>query len=348
MPASIPLPSPDFVGPLATTLDQADSLESLVRPLLELLQAVTGLEATYFTRIDSQAGQQQVLYAHNSGQGLVMPEALVVPWDDTLCRRALQSSQCWTAQVAELWGDSQAARELGIGTYTSTPVVGPAGELIGTLCGASAGQVLAMEGAERLLAMFAQLIGQYIARENLLTQLQLAHQALRESADTDALTGLPNRRALLQEIDRRLDRHAQAGTELVVCFIDLDGFKAINDCHGHLAGDRFLAAVGERLRRGQRPEDYCARLGGDEFVTLTSLGHVPEQDIELQLRQRLTQATSGRYDLGDGVVVDYSGASIGMTRANGETHAIALLARADAAMYRDKQQRRAAPPQPAG
>lgn len=343
MPTSVPLPSPAFVGPLADAIGHTETLEQLVRPLLQLMQAVTGLEATYLTYVDTAAGQQQVIYAHNTSERLTIPEKLFVPWDASLCRRALARGPGWFHDVAQRWSDSPVASSLGIATYAVAPIQDDRGRLIGTLCGASAEVMEPVEGSDQLLAMFAELISAHIAREDLIVQLRLAHQALRESADTDALTGLPNRRALLQEIDRRLEQHARAGTELVVGFIDLDGFKAINDRYGHVAGDRFLALIGERLRNGQRPEDYCARLGGDEFVTLTSLGHgEPDTDIEAGLRQRLLEATAGCYELDTGVVVHYPGASVGFSRASGQTHAIALLAHADAAMYRDKQKRRAA------
>ena len=238
------------------------------------------------------------------------------------------------------WPESRTARQLGITTFASTPVRDPAGKLLGTLCAASCDARPMVEGLERLMVMFAHLIGQFVSREQLIRQLHQAHEALRQSAATDALTGLPNRRALLQEIDRRLTMHAKAGTDLVISFIDLDDFKSINDRYGHVAGDRFLAAIAEQLRHGQRPEDYCARLGGDEFVTLTSLRHPAGSGIEEQLRARLLAATSGQFDLGNGTVIDYPGASIGLIRANGETHAIALLSRADAAMYNDKRRRR--------
>ena len=337
----VSLPDADFLARLDSSLSRTGTLEQFVRPLLDLLQAVTGMQSTYLTRIDETAGEQEVLFALNTSDDLTIPEKQVVPWDDTLCRRALLEGRLHIDDVQDCWGDSCFARQLGITSYASTPVRAADGALLGTLCSASARHTPLIEGSDHLLAMFARLISQFIEHENLIAQLHEAHEALRQSADTDALTGLPNRRALLQEIERRLAQHTVNGTDLVVSFVDLDGFKGINDRYGHVAGDRFLAAIADKLRKGQRPEDYCARLGGDEFVTLTSLGHVAEGDIEGQLRQRLAAATSGRFDLGDGLVIDYEGASIGLTRARGDTHAIALITRADSAMYRDKQRRRA-------
>lgn len=345
MSPSIALPSADFVGPLADSLRQARSLEELVRPLLELLQAVTGLDSTYLTRVDETAGVQQITHAYNTNPALHMPEQLIVPWADTLCRRALLEQLPCTNEVATHWGDSAAASELGIGTYASTPVHTADGQLIGTLCAASAGRADIAEGAERLLRMFAALIGQHIERERLIEQLHIAHQALQLTADTDALTGLPNRRALMQELDRRLHQHAQANTQLLVGFIDLDGFKQINDRWGHAAGDRFLSQIAQRLRQAQRPEDYCARLGGDEFVILVSLGHTfadEQHDTVIdQIEQRLEAMTCGHFQLGPDISLDYQGPSIGLIRVDGSSNATEVLTLADAAMYQRKQLRHA-------
>ncbi len=345
MTQAIALPDAAFVDPLTQSLRDAHSLEELVRPLLQLLQAVTGLDSTYLTRVDEQAGIQQITHACNSSQALQMPEQLVVPWADTLCRRALLQRLPCTNEVATLWGDSAAARELGIGTYASTPVHAADGRLIGTLCAASAGQVDIAEGSERLLRMFAELISQHIERERLIEQLRIAHQALKVTADTDVLTGLPNRRALMQELDRRLLQHAQAGTQLLVGFIDLDDFKQINDRWGHATGDRFLAQIAQRLRQAQRPEDYCARLGGDEFVILVSLGHAfadeQHDTVVDQIEQRLEAMTCGNFTLGADISIDYQGPSIGLIRVDGSLNATEVLSLADDAMYQRKQLRHA-------
>lgn len=121
---------------LAQFVANANSLEGLTRPLLGLLQQITGLESTYLTSIDELAGLQRVDMVHNAGE-LQLPEGLTVPWHDTLCKRALQSQCFVTENVAEVWGDSEAAKQLGIKTYISVPICSNTGELVGTLCGAS-------------------------------------------------------------------------------------------------------------------------------------------------------------------------------------------------------------------
>src|ERR1051325_3356646 len=186
-----PLPmsyaSIDFVSVLADSVTGAQSLEELVRPLLELLQAVTGLESTYLTRIDTTAGGQHVVYARNTLR-LQIPEGLEVPWEGTLCKRALEEGRLYTDDVANCWADSEAAMALGIATYTSTPVRIEDGTLYGTLCAASGERKPLADGAEKILYMFSRLIGQQIERERLVHALRQANDSLAVSALTDTTT----------------------------------------------------------------------------------------------------------------------------------------------------------------
>lgn len=324
----------------ADSVATARTLEELVRPLLEVLEAFTGMESTYLTAVDETAGVQRIVFARNTRQ-LQIPEQLSVPWGDTLCKRALDEGRMFTDDVAGCWDDSDAARALGIHTYVSTPVRLDDGSLYGTLCAASASQVPLTTDAERALRMFSRLIAQQLERERLLGQLQAANAALAATALVDAVTGLPNRRALMQELARRMAYCQRQHEALLVAFIDLDGFKAINDRYGHDTGDRFLAAIGTALSHASRTEDFAARLGGDEFVVL---GIVPGAEISHatdSFRDRLARCTSGRFQLGD-VVLDYDGPSIGIIAAGDAPMAPeALISMADAAMYAVKRVRRA-------
>ena len=133
---------------LSERVTQARDLESLTRPLLEMLEAVTGLESTYLTQIDVEQGTQSIRYAKNANEvaGLQIPEGITVDWSDTLCRRAIDEGRLFTDNVTECWGDSQAARAMGIRTYLSSPVRTSTGSLYGTLCGASTEQKPAVAG----------------------------------------------------------------------------------------------------------------------------------------------------------------------------------------------------------
>lgn len=322
-----------LLSQLAESVSAAADLEGLTRPLLELLEAVTGLESTYLTTIDEQRGVQHVLFARNSKQ-MQIPEGLSVHWQDTLCRRALQENRPYTDDVSGCWGDSNAARALGIQTYLSQPVRTLDGGLYGTLCAASGAKVSVLPATIKMLNLFAGLIGYQVERERMLSALRKSNLELCSSALTDPLTGVANRRALSLELTRVLARAQREQLSVQVAFIDLDGFKAINDHYGHEVGDCFLVHIAKRLAASMRAGDFVARYGGDEFVVITCNTGLDE------LRLRLERLTVGRYAR-DGIVIDYSGASVGVAISdNDETNGEHLLARADAAMYATKKARR--------
>jgi diguanylate cyclase (GGDEF)-like protein len=154
-------------------------------------------------------------------------------------------------------------------------------------------------------------------------QLIRTHEAL---AATDALTGCPNRRAFLGRLQGALSA-AGTGAETVVCLIDLDGFKAVNDREGHAAGDAALMAVTAALTGAVRDTDTVARLGGDEFAVLAEVSASWPAD-QLAERLRDAVAAAGR---GHGVT-----ASVGIAIVRATDDINELLHRADAAMYRAK------------
>jgi len=166
---------------LSERVTQARDLESLTRPLLEMLEAVTGLESTYLTEIDEGQSTQHIRYARNVA-GLQIPEGAAVDWSDTLCRRAIDEGRLFTDNVAECWGDSDAARIMGIRTYLSSPVRTSSGSLYGTLCAASAERKPMVAGSEQLIGFFARLIAEHVEREQLLQQLQRANDELSRRA----------------------------------------------------------------------------------------------------------------------------------------------------------------------
>ena len=163
-------------------------------------------------------------------------------------------------------------------------------------------------------------------------QSQLAYHASH-----DALTGLPNRTLLEDrltqgcQIAKRYDRY------LAVLFLDLDGFKPINDTLGHDIGDRILKEVASRLEQQLRPGDTVARFGGDEFVVvLPDLAH--EDDV-MPIVERLLTRVSAAYHIENNEL--RITASIGITLCDGEVEwPMALIQQADLAMYRAKQQGR--------
>jgi diguanylate cyclase (GGDEF)-like protein len=165
------------------------------------------------------------------------------------------------------------------------------------------------------------------------TAVQAAQRALMEQALQDPLTGLPNRRLLLDHAELALARLPRHRGVVALLFCDLDGFKAVNDSLGHPAGDELLRQVAERLRGAVRPEDTVARFGGDEFVVLCE-GGVGEVHPGAMAR-RLREAVVGRYDvLGGPVSV---GMSVGVATTDRVVPVERLLTEADTALYAAKR-----------
>lgn len=235
---------------VSETLSTEQSLDSLVRQLLEMLEIVTDMESTYLTKIDINARLQHILYARNSKQ-MQIPEGFSVPWDETLCKRAMDSDTLFSNEVPDRWPECEAAKALGITTYMSVPVHLADGSLYGTLCAASTAQKQFSERGEQVIRLFAGLIGQYIQKESLVLQLREANAALIAHSYTDALTGLPNRRAIFENLTTLFSLARHLSRNVMIAFIDLDDFKRINDQYGHEAGDRFLVQVGKRLTHEQ-------------------------------------------------------------------------------------------------
>lgn len=165
--------------------------------------------------------------------------------------------------------------------------------------------------------------------------LARAEERMRHLATHDSLTGLFNRAALTEELDRAVARHARGDAGLAVLFCDLDGFKPVNDRHGHAGGDLVLVHVGERLRRAVRDVDFVARLGGDEFIVLCE-GTGADTSVVEQVCARLHDLVAQPIDLqGTPVTVGLSiGAALVAPGAGAAADDLLLLS--DQAMYEAK------------
>ena len=155
----------------------------------------------------------------------------------------------------------------------------------------------------------------------------------------DPLTGLPNRTLFLDRLELALARLGREPALVAVLFLDLDGFKAVNDTLGHDAGDRLLVEIAGRLRRTIRSSDTAARFGGDEFLVLCE--HLAGEDEVEQLAARVCDAIAEPYALEGGDV--HLTASVGVAAtADPSAAPDELIRTADAAMLREKALRRAA------
>ncbi len=164
--------------------------------------------------------------------------------------------------------------------------------------------------------------------------LKLAHERVRAMANTDALTGLPNRPALREELDARVTSHKPESKSFAVLFIDLDAFKQFNDSHGHRFGDAVLVRVARALESVMREQDLIGRLAGDEFMAL--LNNTDRAEARRVANRILEQIS--RIDKVEERAVHVS-ASVGIAIYPEEgTSFDALFRASDSAMYKAKQQ----------
>jgi diguanylate cyclase (GGDEF)-like protein/PAS domain S-box-containing protein len=177
------------------------------------------------------------------------------------------------------------------------------------------GTLIAIEGVARDITLLKEM------------EAQLTHQALH-----DPLTLLPNRRLFFDHLEQALARRRREGIIVALLFIDLDGLKAVNDVHGHQAGDVVLAAIADRIRTSIRLSDTAARIGGDEFAVV--MPDLLTAHDAVRMAERLERAISSTAIPGfDGVI----SASVGIAVAgNEQDRGEDLVQRADAAMYSAK------------
>jgi diguanylate cyclase (GGDEF)-like protein len=189
----------------------------------------------------------------------------------------------------------------------------------------------------RLATMFNTMVTYLREAQQELTSVNLAlnerNQSLEAISATDALTGLHNRRRMLDALNAEVARHGRHGRSFSIVMVDVDHFKKYNDTYGHPAGDALLKTIGGILKSSLRTNDFAARYGGEEFLIL-----LPDQDqkgaveVAERIRQRIEAETEDRANKRKAVT-----ASLGVATfpESGRT-ADPLLANADAALYRAK------------
>jgi diguanylate cyclase (GGDEF)-like protein/PAS domain S-box-containing protein len=182
-------------------------------------------------------------------------------------------------------------------------------------------------------ALSAQ-VGVALQRLQLERELQQERNRYQRMASHDALTGLPNRRLFQDRLDQALLRAQRRGHAIALMYLDLDGFKDVNDSYGHDVGDELLAAVSARLVGLVRAEDTVARLGGDEFaLVLTDVTSKVSADL---VASKLLAALEAPFSVCDDAVVIGASVGIALFPLDAE-HTDGLMKAADMAMYRVKQ-----------
>jgi diguanylate cyclase (GGDEF)-like protein/PAS domain S-box-containing protein len=157
-------------------------------------------------------------------------------------------------------------------------------------------------------------------------------RALQQEAALDSLTGADTRRAFLEKLDNEIARVRRGGRACLL-LIDIDHFKAVNDGHGHGAGDRVLAGFVERLRPGLRGADSIGRLGGEEFAILLSGTDVERSSMICERLREMVATHPVRIDSGEAIPVTFSAGLVGLNVHDGRD---AILEAADKALYRAK------------
>jgi diguanylate cyclase (GGDEF)-like protein len=303
------------------------SVDALAGAVCAAALGVSSAERAAFVRWDERAGSGRV--EGGRGEGSVSPGQPVAA--DSYVGAACES------KLPALWEDPRAREDLvpvfgaaergrTVGSLGVVPLGGRAG-VIGAIVleGGAAGSVEHRDlRSVKLLAALAA--GSLDALDDFET-------AERE-ANTDKLTGLPNRRAFAAQFAPALDRADRFGEPVAVLMCDIDQFKAVNDTHGHDAGDAVLLSVGATLQRGARAVDSCARFGGEEFVLL-----LPRTNrvSALEVAERLRRAIELR-------PVKVAGRELRVTASFGiavypatVTSRDELLAAADRALYQAKR-----------
>ena len=328
-----------YAGVAAAALDSATAVEearrqaNTARALLAFSQALTTAATS------SEIAETIVAVAPNLSN---CDRVLVVLRDRTSGARALEAvGGCRPAEAARLCaevaclddGDDELGAALGTllrqagAAETVSAIIVADGVVLGWLTvGSGDASALGEDGQERINGLAAQAA---IALSNVQRLEQIRHQALY-----DGLTGLANRTLILDRVDRMLIRARRDRTPAAALFLDIDGFKTVNDTVGHDVGDRLLAAVAARLHESLRDTDTIGRLGGDEFIVLVdgaSLDGGPEV-----VAQHLLDALDEPFVLDDPASTRLRvNVSIGIASGDRTSH-VELLRDADVALYAAK------------
>lgn len=178
-------------------------------------------------------------------------------------------------------------------------------------------------------------IQNYIALFFDISRLKEQQAQLERMAHFDALTGLPNRLLLADRLKQAMRQATRRGQHVAVVYLDLDGFKAVNDTHGHELGDRLLIALARRINEALREGDTLARIGGDEFVAV--LMDLPDIDSSTPILHRLLEAAAQPVKVGNFDLQVSASIGVSVYPQEDEIDADQLTRQADQAMYKAKQ-----------
>lgn len=322
-------------------------LANAARPLLQLVQSITGMDSTFVTSIDWVTRQQTILYSRNGGD-LELTEGGIVDWQDSMCRSLFLSGVTQSADIGVDVATTAAAEALGMKSFFALPILVD-DVAIGTVCGASKRKMalgqLQLERVQLIADALQQLLE--VEREKAVAQARAdwaekdaAHARLtaerhavdlvymKHLAHTDVLTELPNRRAFMARWEDELARSGRRRYPIGLMLIDADHFKKVNDTGGHAMGDAVLRAISATLREVTRTPDVVARLGGDEFALVTT--HADDAQLRF-----LAETIQQRFSVVAAELEVSTTLSIGLASSE-HCPLDTLLGNADRALYQSK------------
>lgn len=314
---------------------QALELWTLVAAMIALVGATSALLYRAQKRertgrmAASKVAREQSLMLENDLVGMVRLRERVIQWDNRALGRILgyAPGELRGLSMRDLYLDQETFDHIGRAGYGALR----AGDRFRTQV-----QMRRKDGAP----LWIDLSGMLVSEDESLWMLvdvdalKQSEEAAHSLAFRDALTGLPNRRLFEEKLAHAQQQALRSDKGVAVCYLDLDGFKPVNDTHGHDAGDEVLREVALRLQRAVRGSDVVARLGGDEFaIVLTGSEDAGSARTVLQ---RCLAEIERPIDIGGGGTVRVS-ASIGVALAQGACDTAAVMRGADAAMYAAKR-----------
>lgn len=308
--------------------DAESAFDRAARRVLNYLNQALPLE---FWSVSRVVDARQVL-RYVTENPLRFEAGHVTPWSEALCQVMWEQGAPRIVpdlHQVDAYTERAERLDLGLASYVGVPLTGDDGALLGTLCALDrkVHPELVQYSAE--LTVLGDLLSEVLRTESRRQQIERELEAVRLQADTDALTGLLNRRAWDIACRSEQQRMREIGSVAGILVMDLDDLKAVNDAFGHGVGDDYLQIAGHTLRATLRPGDQVARLGGDEFgvlLPLTDRAH--QQRIVGTVRSALQRV---------GV-----SASIGRAELDGAGSLPAAMRAADRRMYADKLRRRPA------
>jgi diguanylate cyclase (GGDEF)-like protein/PAS domain S-box-containing protein len=309
---------------------QADNLDEVMSIIVGRTQDLTGASGAVVELCEGDDMVQRAVAGDLADHlGLRLPMAASL---SGMCVMGGQALVCEDAET-DPRVDRDACRRMGIRSMVVVPLTPGGDTCVGVLKAVSREPNAFASSVRQTLEMMAEFLGTSI--RNAAEFEHRAHQATH-----DALTGLPNRVLFTDRLEGALARYQRSGVPVALMFIDLDGFKAVNDRLGHHAGDIVLVTVAQRLSARLRVGDTVARLGGDEYVLLCEGLH----EFSVAALAARIGANIERPIRVEAASIQVR-ASVGFAIAQPTDTAKTLLARADVAMYFEKQ-RDPAPSQP--